>query len=307
MTQLIYNGKDITDLVDIRECILHDCAGGGADDATISFPDPDKKWNKWNPVKGDTVLVNSGNYSTGIMYVDRIEQQSGVFTISSISTPLSAKCPKTRIWRNIKLSEIITDIATNNSLKTETYNIEDFTYKVISQINRSDIDFLNAVCIREGYSCKVTDNKIVVFNERCFESANTTITLTPEYVNPGYEFSISDSLFRSFKVLYSLPFGDTLSYTATDIDIQGAVGRKVELLSNLAEAKRWSEGYLRYTNKYCINAYVPLEQKTDIAAGSTVNISDFGSFDGKYYVYRVTQDTVNNKTYLYLRQTITKY
>lgn len=307
MTQLIYNGKDITDLVDIRECILHDCAGDGADDASISFPDPEKKWSKWNPASGDTVVVNSGDFSSGLMYVDRVEQSSGIFTINVISTPLSAKRPKTRIWRNVRLSEIIADIAANNSLKLETYNIEDYTYQVISQINRSDIDFLNAVCIREGYSCKVTDNSIVIFSEKHMESLDSSIILTPEDVNPEYEFHISDSLFQSFTVLYNIPFGDTLSYMATDNDIIGPTGHKIELLNTIAEAERWSKGYLRYTNKYRVTAYVPLEQKTDIAAGSTLNISDFGSFDGKYYVYRVTQDTVNNKTYLYLRQTITKY
>ncbi len=307
MTQLIYNNEDITKEINIKKCVIHDNAGDGADDVGIVFPDGDKLWSKWKPKRGDTVIVKSDSLTTGLMYVDGTSQDAGLFTINAISTPLSVKRPKTRIWRNIRFTEIITDIANANSLKPTLYGVSDYAYNAISQFNQSDIDFLNNICIREGCCCKVTDGNLVVFNEKYIESLESTTKLTPEDVEPNYTFSISDSLYQRFTVLYSVPFGETIYYTSFDNEIIGASGRKIEYLSSIAEAERWSKCYLRYNNKFQKTAWLPMKQASDIAAGSVLYLEKFGAYDGKYYVYKVSHDTVNNKSYLNLRQPLSKY
>lgn len=307
MTQILYAGTDITKEIDIKKCLLCDNAGGSADDASIVFPDSEKIWGKWNPQKGDSLIVKTDGYSTGTVFVDSVSQSAGIFTLNAISTPLSAKRPKTRIWRDVKLSEIISDIAAGNGLAVNTYGLKDYTYKAVAQTNQADIDFLNKVCLREGYCCKASDRKLVVFDERTMEAMTATVELTPDYVCPEYSFEISDNVVASFKVLHS-PYGkELLTYTATDPTITGGAGRKIEFLSNVGEAERWSKGYLRSINKYRITAWLPMKSMTGIAAGSVVNVKGFGAFDGKYYVYRVSQDTVTNKSFLYIRQVINTY
>ncbi|QNU67267.1 phage late control D family protein [Ruminiclostridium herbifermentans] len=301
MTQLIYEGKDITKDISIKSCVLHDYAGGGADDVRITFPDSDKLWGKWNPERGDILEVKTGNYSTGLMYVDGVSQCAGTFTLNAISTPLSAKKPKNRIWRNIKFTQIISDIADANGLTYEVYGITDYAYTVISQMNQSDLDFLNMICIREGYSCKISDGKIIIFSEEYMERKTAKPIITPNDVFQNYEFTKSDNLFSSFTVRYAAPFGNLITYTARSI-YAGGSGLEIEYLNSIAEAERWANGYLRNINKYAVTTYLPMKFITDISAGSLINIKEFGTFDGKYYVYKVSLDTVNNKSYVYARQ-----
>ena len=307
MTQILYAGADITKDVDVKKCLLCDNAGGSADDVSIVFPDSEKIWGKWNPKKGDSLVVKAGDYSTGTVFVDSVSQSAGIFTLNAISTPLSAKQPKTRIWRDVKLSEIISDIASGNGLTVSSYGLKDYTYKAIAQANQADIEFLNGICAREGYCCKVADRRLVVFDERAMEAIAATIELAPDLIYPEYSFDISDNTLSSFKVLFH-PYGkELLTYTTTDPSIIGGAGRKIEYLSNIGEAERWSKGYLRSANKYRVTAWLQMKSITSIAAGSVVTIKNFGAFDGKYYVYKVSQDTVTNKSFLYIRQTISAY
>ena len=301
MTQLIYNGVDITNDIDIKSCHLNDNAGGGADDAVIAFPDSDRIWGRWNPVRGDTVRINTEDYSTGLMYVDSFTQGAGTFTLQAISTPLSAKKPKNRIWRNVRLMEIAADIAKNSNLTLQAYGVIDYTYKAISQANNADIAFLNALCVREGYCCKVYDSKLIMFGEQYMESKPAVPTITPDDVYPGHDFSVADELLESFTVLYCPPGGSLISYTAMS-GSAGSSGRKIELLSTIAEAERWAKGYLRSVNKNRITGWLQMKYITTVAAASVVNLSGFGVMDGKYYISKVSQDTVRNKSYLSVRR-----
>jgi len=305
MTQLFYNNIDITNKIDIKKCVLHDYAGNGADDAEIVFPDSEKLWGKWNPQRGDSIVIKSESYSTGLMYLDSIVKSAGIFTLKAISTPISAKKTKNRIWRNIKFSEIISDIAKNNSLEFETYGITEYTYSALSQCGQTDIGFLNDICIREGYCCKVTNGKLIVFSEAYMESQLSKITITSDDLYPEYDFQLSDDVFQNFTVLY---YGSELiTYTANDNTIVGGSDRRIEYLTNVGEAERWSKGYLRNKNKYRKTAWLPIKYLADVAAASVITIDGFSNFDGKYYIYKITHDTVNNRSYLLVRQTIEKY
>lgn len=305
MTQIYYAGKDISDYTDVKKCLLSDRAGGKADNVSIMFPDSEKIWGKWGPKKGDTLRVKTETYDTGLMYVDSFNQGAGVFTLEAISTPLGAKQPHTRIWRDIRLSAIAQDIASAYGLSVSTYDFADYTYKAISQINEADIGFLNRLCIREGDALKISNGKLIIFGEKAFEAKDSGITITADDVIMPYDFRVSDAVLSSYTVLYVPPMQSApISYTATDSKISGGSGRRLEMLSSVGEAQRWAKNYLRAANKNHITAWLPMKYITIIAAGSVVTIEGFGAFDGKYYVFAATYDTVNNKTYLGIRQTL---
>jgi phage protein D len=307
MTKLIYKGVDITESITIKKSVLHDYAGNGADDVLVEFPDGERLWRKWKPERGDDLIIKANSYSTGLMYVDNVIQNSSIFSLKAISAPLSVKQPKTRIWRNIKLSAIINDIAKNHSLSVETYGIEDFVYKAISQMEQSDISFLNSLCIREGYCCKITNGMIIVFSEKYMESLVPSITITPDDVSPDYEFSTSDDVIHSFKVLYYLNGQGLITFTAKDNSIIGGSDSKIEMMSSVSEAERWSKGYLRYRNKYRTTAWLPLKYMSELAAVSIIKISGFNNYDGNYYIDKVTHDSVNNLSFVSAHKTLESY
>jgi len=306
MTTIIYQGKDITKDVDVKQCLLTDRAGGGADTAKLTFADGEKIWAKWQPKRGDTVEVKTEYFGTGILYVDNPILANGVFTVDALSVPLSAKRPKTRIWRDVQLSQLLKDVASGCGLTVAAYGINDFTYAAISQFCETDIAFAERICLREGYAVKVTGNKLTVYDERQQEKTSPGVTVSLSDVFPDYSFEAGGALYSSLKVV-GANSGELIEYTAADSDIAGNAGKRAEFVANVGEAERWSKGYLRAANKYKTFARLRTQYITKIAAGSTLGISGFGYFDGSYFADCVTYDTVNSQTHLTIRKPIANY
>lgn len=294
--RLIYNGKDIYKDVSISKCVIHDRAGGMADNLEIVFSDVNKYWDKWKPQKGDTIQIKTGTYDTGKMYVDDITPQSGFFTINAISIPINSKDKRTRIWRDVKLLTIASDCALKLGLNLKTYGITDFNYKSISQIRETELEFLTRICLREGYSVKICDGNLIIFNEKEMEKAVSDVKIKPEDVLTGYVFNTSNNTLRALTVAFQPCRGDSIRATATDFSIGGGTDRINEFLTSKNEAERWSKGYLRQRNKNYKTAYVPMKYHTNLAAASVVNFEGFGSSDGVYFIDRMTINILNQRT-----------
>lgn len=299
---IIYNQKDIRNSVNVKACVLNDRAGDGADYLMISFSDEAKEWENWNPARGDEIIIKDGGYSTGIMYVDTFDSGINDFIIEAISTPITSKRKKTRIWRSVRLTEIAKDIAREHGLTLQLYGISDYTYFAVSQMDENDIAFLNRMCTREGYQLKVTNGELVIYSEKEFEKTKPKIIITPDMLHGKQQFHEASRLIEEFEV-YMHPFGkELISYTAKDPSIQGESERKKEQLSTIAEAERFANAYLRLVNKYRYTGVLPVSYMDLAAAGTTVELNEFGKQDGIWFVDRLSHDIIREKTVLDIRK-----
>ena len=98
---VIYEGKDITDSVEVSYCIHDQYAEDHADTLTIQFQDRDKLWDQWNPKIDDTIQVREGNADTGKLYVRQVSPLPGFYEIRASSMPLSMKNVMARSWEEI--------------------------------------------------------------------------------------------------------------------------------------------------------------------------------------------------------------
>lgn len=299
---IIYNQKDISDSVDVKACVLNDRAGGGADYLMISFSDKEREWENWNPERGNEIIIKDGGYSTGIMYVDTFDSGTNDFIIEAISTPITSKRKKTRIWRSVRLTEIAKDIAEEHGLTLKLYGISDYTYFAVSQMDENDIAFLNRMCTREGYQLKVTNGELVIYSEKEFEKTEPKIKITPDMLHGKQQFHEASRLIGEFEV-YMLPFGkELISFTAKEPNVQGEAERKKEQLSTIAEAERFANAYLRLVNKYRYTGVLPVSYMDLAAAGTTVELNKFGKQDGIWFVDRLSHDIIREKTVLDIRK-----
>ena len=182
-----YNGKDIAETIKLNSVIVYDRLGGMFDNLVISLPNENKPEAIQDIKKGDTIKVETDGYSSGVMYIDENSMDDSSFIINALSCSLSSKSPKSKIWRNVQLSEIIYDVARNYGLEVKTYGVTDYTYESIAQINETDLQMLDRICIREGYSIKIDNNCLIVFDEYTIENESEhakRVVGAPE----GYEF-----------------------------------------------------------------------------------------------------------------------
>lgn len=305
MTQFFYQDVDILQQdTKLNACVMHDRAGGEADGLTAVFSDPLGLWADWNPKRGDKVRLVDGDFDSGVLYVDDPRKSGGFFRLEAVSVPPTIRQPHTKVWRDVRLTEIISDMSSQAGLKYETYDIQDYHYTAISQHVETDMAFLARVCLREGYAVKVTDDSLVVYSEKALESVEPQETVDKVQTSPESDFSAGVGLLTSSQVrFFNVQENRLIDQTVTDPTINGGSSRKNELCSTDGEAQRWAYGYLRAANKNAHLAKIQLLQQSAFAAGSTINLTGFsGENNGTWFAYGVDQDAVNARTTLLLRR-----
>ena len=300
-----YEGVDVlAEDTKLNACVMHDRAGGEADGLTAVFADPLGLWAKWNPQRGDQVRLVDGDFDSGILYVDDPRKSGGFFRLEAVSVPPVIRKPRTKVWRDVRLSQLIGDAAVKAGLTAQTYGIQDYQYSVVSQHTETDMAFLSRVCLREGYAVKVTNGNLVVFSEKEMENSTPQATVDKLQTAPEHDFSAGVGLLSSSQVRYfNIQSGRLISQTVTDDSITGGESWKNEYCETDGEAQRWAYGYLRAANKNAKLGKIQLLQQSAYAAGSTVTLTGFdGENNGAWFVYGVDQDAVNARTTLLLRR-----
>ena len=296
-TSIIYNGVDITNDVHIIACTLTDSNGGKQDYCSVTFANGGKIWNEWQPQNNDVVIAKNGYSSSGEMYVNDIQSQGGTFTLILLSTKTDAKQKKTKIWRKVKLSEVINDVSANTGLKVQKIGFTDYFYNSLSQTDETDINFLNRICDLEGYKVKVYDGCIVVFDEKLLMNEDASGTVKPDDVI-SYSFDNGDLLKSVTVKFYDVITGDLISYKATNDKINGGSITNVIRVDNQAQAERYAKNILFNNNKMAVCGSLTIKYADEFATGSVILLEDFKGYNGKYYVYESIFDMANDNCIL---------
>ncbi|KMT23012.1 phage late control D family protein [Clostridium cylindrosporum] len=294
--KLIYEGVDITKGVDIMHAVICDNAGGKSDDLEIIFSDRERNWSRWNPKKGDKIILSKDAFSSGNMYVDDFSLYNGKFKMKAKSLPLHAKTPKVNMWEEIRFIKLAEDMAKEVGLKLETYDIKDYLYKRIDQVDINNIEFLNQRCILEGYGLKVTDDKAIIYDERVFERYKPVIDIYEDMLYSNYEFkSSSFGLYSSCSLSYLTSDNKLINYVYSPNNAPNGTVMKTNIrATNLAEAERYTKNLLRSTNKFEYTGNFSIDLNTSLAATNIVDVKDLGSFSGRYFIESIRHNLINN-------------
>ena len=293
-TKVNYNGVDITNDITVLSCNMTDSNGGKQDYCKISFANGGKLWQSWQPQYNDELNIIHGYSDSGIMFINGIENNEKTYTLILLPTPTTAKKKNSRIWRDVKLSEIINDVAKNIGFKVKFYGFKDYTYKVKSQANKTDIAFMCEMCAYEGYNIKIYNKTIVVYDEKTLYLSEANGTVTPDDCT-FYSFNDVNAPFSAFTVkYYDILKRQEISYTATAKNIDGGSDAIILKVDNQAQAERYANNILQKNNNYIECGMLKLKNADNFASGSLINLSGFDGKNGKWYISESIFDTVNN-------------
>lgn len=301
---IIYEGVDITDTIEIRKADIIDNAGGCADSIDLSFADTEGLWSKWKPLKGHKINVLESGFSSGIMFTDYINQASGSIRIKGLSLPPKAKTAKTKAWESIRFLQMAGEIAGTHGFALETFGVTDHLYERLDQINETDFDFLQRRCTLEGYSLKICNSKVVIYSEHDFETKAAVKTLSMDRFDGNYEFKAASTGLYSACVISS---GVITKEYMPAVAPSGPVLKPRIYITSLAEAERYCKGLLRAANKNEDTGRIQIELDPDLAAGSCVEIDGVGLADGKYFIEQAVHRLKDKKTILKLRKPLEGY
>lgn len=278
---------------------------GAADSITLQLQDKKGRWHgSWMPEKGDRVQADiilrnwrpswgPQRIPCGQFEIDTIRFQGPPDTaeIQALSLPgnSSTKSEKrTRSWEDVTLSQIARTIASRSGLGL-MFQTDDVRYDRIDQSDETDITFLFGLVEEEGASLKISNNRLVVFDDRYLESQRTVRTFTKgtsNILSYGFEQSTVDVDYAACEVSY-FEDGRTIRGSYRIAGKSGPTLKINERVSSAGEARRKARAALRNKNKEANKMNMTILGDPKIAQGVTIQISGFKKFDGKYYIESV--------------------
>ncbi|WP_404427309.1 hypothetical protein LG296_01695 [Ureibacillus chungkukjangi] len=320
--KLNYSGVDITKEVsaDLISFTYTDNASGEADSVSVSLKDEKKKWSgPWFPSKGDVIdsTLHTTNWrkdgdrqklSCGRFFVDEPEfsGRPRVMTINAISSPLNTNFSNTersKSWRNVTIKAIATDIAKRAGLTLQFIGTTNPVYKNIQQTEKSDSSFLSELCEKEGLSMKLTDSKIVIFDEEEFEKRKAIATYNESdsiVLDYSFKTSLSNTAYAGVNVkYYDSKIGKNIEFLFSIRDIDKEKDKIYQLNAKVStgeEARRLAQKTLRKLNKTEYTGSLSVTLNLELLGSSCINLKGFGAFDGKYFITKATHNVGGGST-----------
>jgi len=240
-----------------------------------------------------------------------------IITIKATSLPYKAsirKTKKTKAWEKYPLSRIAAEIASQNGMGCMFLSSYDPFYNRAEQIEAADVVFLDRLCKNAGIALKATANIIVLFEEKNYESLSPVRTITKgndSYTRYSLSRGQNDTQYGSCHVSYTDPLtGKTIEATYKDpnSDDSSQILEYTAKVSSVAEALKVAEKRLRLKNKFAKTGSFTFPGDPSLVSGSTVQLSGWGAFDGKYIIQQAVH-TVGSAytTTIKIRQVLEGY
>lgn len=199
---VIFNKVDISDEIahSISSLNYTDNSKNAIDDLEIELENLEYRWLKeWYPDENAQLLVgiheeleNEANFlDLGTFYVDEPTFEDHKLTLKCLALPLDQNIRDQKnsvAWESITLKELVTRIANKHEMNTEIY-AENVFFERLDQNQETDLAFINRIVKEIGLNMKVSDDKIIIFDDEEMEK-NDTIEV----------FNIKDYRIRSFSL-----------------------------------------------------------------------------------------------------------
>lgn len=284
-----------------------------ADDLKIEVQDRDGVWQeKWlteavEAAAGGKLSISAvirpeywkkkETLKTGAFELDSVDATGppDVVTISASSLAFSSdlrQTKKSKAWKNYNLSGIASEIAANGGLTCEYKSSTNPHYDRVEQTRQSDIEFLRKLCQEAGISIKVTDGKLVLYDQAEYEAKAPVLTIEKGakggYIKRKLHSGSADTQYAKCRVRYMDPArGTCIEGTAEDSSVSGDQCLEVTAkVGSVGEAQTLAKKYLRLHNKLAKTATFTLPGDVGLVAGVTVQLKGWGGWDGKYIVTR---------------------
>lgn len=305
--KLTYDGKDISaDLAPyLKAFSYNDVMSGQADDIQITLENRAHLWEAdWLPEKGamlTAAIVQSAwegqeeqELPLGQFELDEIElsEPPSEVKLKAVSVPNNTALrgvDKNRSWEKTRFSVIAGDIAAGAGLELFYDSEDDPELDHAEQTEQSDLSFLQKLTNDAGLALKITDLKIVIFDEAKYEQAEPVLTIAR-----GSRFLQSYSIRSATREVYAAchvkyqEAKDKETIEAT-FKAPGKTGKTLEVneqVKSVGEAEKLARKKLREKNKAEITMRTVLLGAFVLLAGSTVQLQGVGKFDGKYIITR---------------------
>lgn len=300
--KVIYQGKDITDDVDVKKCVYTEVSGGRRDMLDIEFEYSDK-WFGWKPEVDDTICIFHDGYDTGDLYVNTILPESGCYRIFATAAKRAARRKVWASYDNQTLDGIMGLCAAECGMQHGLYGISGGnTYHYILRENEECMAFLDRLLTLEGGRLKCLNGKLrgIGIEYAQGQSAGQTIQIDATQLQARY---IHREDIKYSGVTVQSPYAKA---SAFDSAVSGGAHPVLNLpVSDSAQAGRWARGLLLNQNRMAEELEIGSEFNAGLTALARINIESETDANGEWVVDQVEHDFVLLKSKATLLRCIT--
>ncbi|MBR3740564.1 MAG: hypothetical protein IKN04_08900 [Clostridia bacterium] len=290
---LIYEGVDITDDVDIMECVCRDVGGGEADCLNLKVDHADK-WFRWGPKKNDKIRVKRSGYDTKTLFLNTVVPEDGAYRIYATASKSVPFPQKWQAFEKKTLSAILSVCAGECGMGAKLYGLDGgMTYEYLLRDNMSSPVFMQQLANREGAILKALDGNYTAIGVQYAQG-----------LTPMHEMELDDGQLDSEyidrrdmswqSVAIKTMFG---SGEARDSSANGQSRILTDItVDNDAMAYRWAKGILLMHNRQSEILNIEMDFNPGYTAMVRINVKSRTDAAGQWIIQEAVQNLLDGRT-----------
>lgn len=298
--EILYQGTDITDMVQVNACTIRDSAAGRCDSMELEFGNA-AGWYSWGPEEDDQIIVAHSGYVSGPMYVNKILPEDGKYRILAASLPCKARAKEYRSFIGYTIEEIIRACAAAAGMDYRLYGIDGGTViPYIERDNEGCASFLHKLLTLESAALKCVNGRFAAISYSYAQAQDAAQTMRLSAKQEGARYRRDGTMYKCLTV--KTPYA---AATAEDVLVaDGHAGMTVNYLPAMdnVQAGRWARGKLLYLNRQCESVVVQSSFNAGLTALSRVNIVGDTDATGLWLVDELEHDIKNMITTTTMRR-----
>ena len=290
---LIYEGVDITEDVDIIECVCRDVSGGQADCLNLKVDHADK-WFRWGPQKNDRIRVLRSGYDTKNLFLNTVVPEDGAYRIYATATK-SVPFPKLSMSFDQKsLASIMGTCAGECGMGARQSGISgSIIYEYLLRNNMSAPVFLEQLVNREGAVLKALDGNYVAIGVAYAQGLTPMHEMELDSDQLDSEYIDRRDLSWS-SVQIKTPFGNGV---ARDGQSTGLARIITDIpVDNDAMAYRWAKGLLLMHNRQSESLNIEMDFNPGYTAMVRINVKSNSDAAGEWIIDETEQNLLDGRT-----------
>lgn len=280
-----------------------DVASGKSDSVSITLMNLDKEWlGDKMPEKGASIKATikakdwgqgDESFSCGTFLIDDISFSGRPLecVLGGVSVPADIDFKtkkKTVTWQSTTIKDIAQKIAKEADVKLY-YSGGSVKISEVEQSKETDSAFLYKLCEKYGFSMKVFNKKIVIFDTAAAEKEKSVQDISEsDMLSWSYNTTI-DGTYTGIEFSYTNPDAKNKDDKTVKVTI-GKKGRMYyanEQASSKYDAELQAKALLAQANRDIETMTIKIRALNTLVAGQCVKIKGLGKANGKYYIDQI--------------------
>ncbi len=301
--ELYYQGKNISESVDITECIHREHADNKCDCLEITL-DHAADWYRWQPQTDDTISVTMDGYTSGTLFLNTIFPINGKYRIFATGVTSAGRIAGNESYTDITLKDLIERCAGRCGMEGRLYGLDGTRhYAYLERTNESTAGFIHRILTLESACLKTVNGRFAGIDIETQQNRTPVQRIAVTAGQDGVTHIKRED--RKFSTLtIKTPYASAVAY---DDGAHGAnaITRTDIPAADNATALRWARGLLMHNNRQAESIRLETEFNAKLNTMNPVALVSDSEMNGLWLVDEAEHDLIRKRTTATLFRAIT--